>query len=142
MIPKPKSYNWKEHTNPEFRSKLRNSRTVPDMNYSVREILNKFTTGQPINGMVAYNDYDGEYLNHQSEQPDFNGFMPHPKTLDLVDRQHLAKVSKERIQEISKKDADRVLATKKAQEKDQALIKELTSKINILENPAGGSKKE
>lgn len=124
-IPKPRPYNWREHTKPEDKSCLKNSRTVPDMNYSIREILNKFTTGQPINGMVAYNDFDGEYQNNKSDQPDFEGFMPHPKTLDLVDRQRMAKQAKEQLRDIDTKTKDRetkLLATKnKEQQTKQSL---------------------
>jgi len=99
-IPKPQVYDWRKHTRPENKSRLSNSRTVLDQTYTIRQIMDKFTTGQPINGMVAYNDYDGEYENTSRENPNFDGFMPHPKTLDLVDRQLMAQRAREELRSI------------------------------------------
>lgn len=141
-IPKPKRYNYLVHTKPENQSRLKNTRTVPSMNYTIREILDKFTTGQPINNMVSYNEFDGEYLNHKSETPDFKGFMPHPKTLDLVDRQRLAAIAKDQLKGINEKETARTKEAERLRTLDKEKINQLTQKIQILENPAGGTSKE
>jgi len=141
-IPKPQSYDWTKHTKPEKKSNLKNSRTVPDMNYTIRQIMDKFTTGQPINNMVSYNEYDGDYLNHHSEKPDFDGFMPHPKTLDLVDRQQMAEQAKQELKRIGERKSKFDKEQQDKRDKDKQTITDLTNKIQILENPAGGKSKE
>lgn len=134
-IPKPQPYNWREHTKPENKSRLSNSRTVPDQTYSIREIMDKFTSGQPINGMVQYLDFDGDYENSSRENPDFDGFMPHPKTLDLVDRQLMAKRAKEELKAIDKRKKDREAQDKATRDKDQKIINDLQAKLALLEKP-------
>lgn len=146
---KQEPYDWRKHSDPERKSNVKDSKTVPDMNYSVREILNKFTTGQPINGMGTYNEFDGEYLNHHSEEPDFDGFMPNPNTLDLVDRQLLAQRSKNELKLIEERKANHLKESEEFHKTQENKVKELTEKLaqlekleqknNILENPAGGT---
>jgi len=99
------NYDFKKDSKPETKSLLKNSRTVPDQNYSMREILNKFTTGQPINGMGTYNDFDGDYDANGKEFVDFNEYQPHPNTLDLVDRKALEQKNKKELKKLQ--DAER-----------------------------------
>lgn len=122
-IATPEPYDYKVHTRPEKKSKLKNSKTVPDVNYTIRDILNKFTTGQPITGMMSYNDYDGDYDNNGNEKPDFDSFQPHPKTLDLVDRQILAKQNKIELKEIEKRESDRKAKHQKDLDDHKAQLK-------------------
>jgi len=139
---KQEKYDWRKHSDPERKSLLKDSITVPDMNYSVREIMQKFVTGQSISGMGSYNEFDGEYENSRYETPDFDNFMPNPNTLDLVDRQLMAQRAKNEIELIEqrKKHADKELNIKN--EINEKRILELQEKINILENPAGGTNKK
>lgn len=68
------------------------SATVNDQNYTMREILNRFTSGSPINDMGVYNDFDfseKEVLDDKGLEEAVKDFLPHPKTMDLVDRQNL-----------------------------------------------------
>lgn len=133
-------YDWTKHTNPEKGDPKSN--TIPDQNYTIQEIMERFTRGQTINGMVSYNEFDGEYENTSDDKPDFDGFMPHPKTLDLVDRQHLAQEARLQLGKLEQKkknfDEEQIRLSKK----DKETINELTKKIQILENPAGGTDKK
>lgn len=137
-IPTPRPYDWKKDTKQENKSKLKNSRTIPDMHYTIRQIMDKFTTGQSIAGMGSYNEFDGEYENNRFAVPDFSEFQPHPKTLDLVDRQHMAEANRKEIAEIQSREKTRQSEKQKLNDKDKQTIQDLTNKINILENPAGG----
>lgn len=119
-------YDYRKHQDPETGSSLKNSRTIPDQNYTVRDILNKFTTGQPINGMMSYNEFDGEYDNNPGEKPDFDNYQPHPATLDLVDRKALEKQNRKELKEIQEREKGRQDKAKRDQE-------ELTRKIEDYE---------
>lgn len=134
-IPKPKRYNYLVHQDAETRSKLKNSKTVPNQFFTVREILNKFTTGQPITGMMSYDQYDGEYDNNPGEKPDFENFLPHPKTLDLVDRDNLMKRVRKDLKEIDEQKAE--ARNKHQREQDEKFKKSVEeyAKKNIQTDP-------
>jgi len=84
------SYTY-DHRKPHVREPrmTKPSMTVPDQNYTMREILNKFTSGQPINDMGVYKDYDYDNPDPKQFEQHLDEYLPHPKTLDLVDRQEL-----------------------------------------------------
>jgi len=134
-IVKPEPYNWRKHTRPENKSRLSNSRTVPAVTYSIRELLDKFTSGQPINNMMSYNEYDGDYENSKNEKPDFDGFLPHPKTLDLVERQLLQQKIKEELKNIDNRKKQQDEDENNRTTSEQKKILELTKKIEQLEKP-------
>jgi hypothetical protein len=122
MYKSPGNYNWKTDSFPEYPSGK--TRTVPDQNYTMREILNKFTTGQPINGMGTYLDFDtdGTY------EPDFNDYQPHPMTLDLVERAEMAREAQKEIDQIHFRKLQ-----KQRQDEEDLKLKQLSS-------PAGEEK--
>jgi len=126
-------YNYKKHTQPERGNPVSN--TVPDQNYSIQEILQKFTRGEPINNMVSYNEFDGDYDNNKYETPDFNNYMPAPQTLDLVDRQRLAKTVQEQLKGIEDRKAAQEKAATDYSTQQQSKIDQLTQQLNKLEKP-------
>lgn len=64
------------------------SLTVPDGTLSLRQILDRYATGRPIDGRIPGNDfYDDE------------NFHPDPRTLDLEELYVLAQESRETILE-------------------------------------------
>lgn len=113
------------------------SATIPDQNYTMREILNKFTSGSPINNMGTYNDYD--YSTDRNLSPnEFESavvaFIPHPKTMDLVDRQNQVDIAIEQMTEKEKKELqakkDKETKRKEKEKKDfeDKIIKEYEAK--------------
>lgn len=88
-----------DYTTIKYKLSKKPSATVPDQNYTMRQILDKFTRGQPINDMGTYNDYDYDNPDPKQFQDHLDEYLPHPKTLDLVERAEL----KENIQKEQKK---------------------------------------
>jgi len=129
---KQETYDWRKHTVPENISTK--SITVPDHSYSIRDILEKFTTGQPLSGIMSYNEFDGEFDNNpRDSDPDFEGFLPNPNTLDLVDRQRLAKTYKEQIAGIDERNEARKKLAEDTKKQSEITVKELQDKISRLE---------
>lgn len=90
-------YDYRIHSDPELGGGI--SVTIPDQNYTLRQILDRFTRGQSITGMGTYNDYDFE----PNDEISFNDFKPHPKTLDLTERKLFAKEALQQIKNYNEK---------------------------------------
>lgn len=92
------------------------SLTQPDEVLSVRDMLIRHARGLPLSGHspVYDNDYD-----------DFEGYVPDPRTLDLVERQQLARDLEEKVKTLKEKLASEESASKEKQEKVQQAIDSL-----------------
>lgn len=73
------------------------SMTVPDQTMGLREILERYTRGLPINGNVPIYDEDDD--------------LPDPRTLDLSERHALAQSYKNELSEIHAKKSKKTLST-------------------------------
>lgn len=63
------------------------SLTIPDQSMSIKEILNRYSRGLPIESFKPiYDDVD-----------DTDDFLPDPRTLDLADRQEYAEMVREEL---------------------------------------------
>lgn len=80
-----------EHTKQRYEKNTMPSQTIPDQSLSVKQILERYTSGRPI-GNVYTPIYDGE---------DFD--MPDPRTLDLAERQELAQEYKDELRDIEER---------------------------------------
>jgi len=67
------------------------SLTIPDQNMSIRQIIDNYTRGLPVNAFTPI--YDGE---------DYD--LPDPRTLDLVERQEMAERIKEEVASIKSRE--------------------------------------
>lgn len=90
------SYNYQKqkYTKPSGKSM-----TIPDQNYTVRQILEKFTSGQPINNTGTYNNFDlprGEKFNRE----DFNNFQKDAHQMDLTEQKAAIKNAQAEITRI------------------------------------------
>lgn len=65
------------------------SMTIPDQSMSIKEILERYARGLPMDGKVPI--YEGE-----------DGDGIDPRRLDLAEREHLKKVYTEELEEIKK----------------------------------------
>lgn len=84
-------YNLEKHKQPvNDRSSKKPSMTVPDQSMSVKEILDRFAKGLPIDGRKVPL-YEGE-----TNMPDLRG-------LDLAERQALYEMAEEELNEIKLK---------------------------------------
>lgn len=68
---------------------FRPSKTIPDQAMTIEEIMRKYASGQPLNG-VKVPVYEGE-----------DSDMPDPATMDLVDRQEYAEAARSEIKRIN-----------------------------------------
>lgn len=78
------------------------SKTIPDQAMTVMEIYRRFASGLPLSGQRVPM-YDGE-----EETPDFN-------KLDLSEREAIIRETRQEIQEIEKRVADRKMKAKEVQ---------------------------
>jgi hypothetical protein len=67
------------------------SLTIPDQNMSIRQIIDNYTRGLPVNSFNPI--YDGE---------DYD--LPDPRTLDLVERHEMAERIKEEVASIKSRE--------------------------------------
>lgn len=82
-------YNGKEFTMP--------SETIPDQSKSIREILDRYTRGLPLEARTPiWDDYADE-----------NDVVPDPRTMDLSERQEFAQQAKEELELIKSKIAEK-----------------------------------
>lgn len=66
------------------------SETVPDQTLSIRQILDRYARGLPLD--VKTGTYDDNY--------DIDDILPDPRLLDLSERQEMAENAKSEIQQI------------------------------------------
>lgn len=90
----------------------RPSKTIPDQTMTVREIMERYAKGLPIDG-AKVPVYDGEDVD-----------MPDLRTLDISEREELRQqldddvsTTKNRLQEIAKERAEKTRKRKQAEEK-------------------------
>jgi len=67
------------------------SLTIPDQTLSIKQILERYASGQSLEGKTAY------YDESESEE-----YYPDPRHMDLAEREQLAEQYKEELQEIKK----------------------------------------
>ena len=73
------------------------SETVPDQTMSMRQILDRYARGLPLDAKTPIWD----------ENAHEDSFMPDPRTLDLAERQELADSAKAELSAIKSKIADK-----------------------------------
>jgi len=73
------------------------SETVPDQTLSIREILNRYARGIPMDVKTPIWD----------ENADENEYMPDPRTLDLAERQEFAESAKQELDQVKQKIAEK-----------------------------------
>lgn len=92
-------YDYDKHHSGEKKTGM--SMTVPEQNYSLRQILDRFTRGQSISGMGTYNDYDyGTNQTPENWQQELNNYQENPNKMDLTERKEYAKKALKEIQQI------------------------------------------
>lgn len=95
------------------------SLTIPDQTLSLREILDRYASGRPVEGRASYSDFYDE-----------DNFHPDPRTLDLEELYQLAQKSQEDILEAKGK-VDAYTAEEKA--KKDAYDAKVREAIEYLE---------
>jgi len=70
------------------------SLTIPDQTLSIKQILERYASGQSLEGKTPY------YDESESEE-----YYPDPRFMDLADREELSEIYKEQISEIKRKNA-------------------------------------
>lgn len=85
------------------------SLTVPDQSLTVKQLMDRFAKGLPL---------DGERVPYYEPEEDMTdlSFLPDPATLDLADRQQLAEQAQEQLNEIK----DRVNELHRLRQKQKA----------------------
>lgn len=91
------------------------SMTVPDQTLSMREIVDRYTRGLPIDAAI-YDAYD-----------DGDDFLPDPKTLDLAEREALAADYKAEIKRVSEASKRKSKAGKEALQASQPVNEKPTA---------------
>jgi hypothetical protein len=76
------SYDW---TKQRYTKTTGKSMTVPDQSFTLRTILQKFTTGQPINNTGTYNNYDYQ-KGQEFKREDFAEFKKDLQSMDLTEQ--------------------------------------------------------
>lgn len=84
-------YHGKEFTIP--------SETIPDQSMSIREILDRYARGLPLEARTPIWD----------DNADENDVVPDPRTMDLSERQEFAQQAKQELEEIKSKIAEKKL---------------------------------
>ncbi len=70
------------------------SLTIPDQTLSIKQILERYASGQSLEGKTPY------YDESESEE-----YYPDPRHMDLAEREELSEIYKEEIFQIKKKNA-------------------------------------
>jgi len=70
------------------------SLTIPDQTLSIKQILERYASGQSLEGKTPY------YDESESEE-----YYSDPRFMDLADREELSEIYKEQISEIKRKNA-------------------------------------
>lgn len=89
------------------------SMTLPDQTLTIQEILKRYATGRPLGGTNAMPQYEEDYDETDTDM------LPDPRTLDLAEREAMAKEAKETIETIKGK-AERKKAEIKAKKAAEA----------------------
>lgn len=74
---------------PQGESDFQESMTVPDQDYSIRELFQKFTSGHPIQAKIHDAIYD--------DNPDFDNVIAGIESLDIEDQYDLLTLMRDRI---------------------------------------------
>lgn len=82
------------------------SQTIPDQSLTVKQILQRFASGQSLEGKTAY------YDESESEE-----YFPNPNYLDLAERQQLQEDYKEELEDIKRRNKKQ--QTNESEVKDQ-----------------------
>lgn len=73
------------------------SMTVPDQSLTIRQILDRYSRGLPLDLKTPQWD----------NQPDIDDIMPDPKTLDISERYDLAQQAQQELNQIKRKLAEK-----------------------------------
>lgn len=73
------------------------SQTIPDQTMSIKEILNRYARGIPMDAKTPIWD----------DNADENDVLPDPRTLDLAERQLFADEARRELEQVKQKIADK-----------------------------------
>lgn len=73
------------------------SETIPDQSLSIREILDRYARGLPLDAKTPIWDEDA----------DLDNYIPDPRTLDLAEREEFAENAKAELESVKQKIAEK-----------------------------------